>query len=68
LAGETAISLDNCDRVIEGVTLNQVLTQPALNIRVLGLSKNVETPVNATIFATGNNLTIGGDLVRRVLL
>jgi putative DNA primase/helicase len=68
LAGDTAISLDNCDHTLEGVTLNQAMTQPQLNIRVLGLSKNVETPVNATIFATGNNLTIGGDLVRRVLL
>jgi len=68
LAGDTAISLDNCDHTLEGVTLNQALTQPQLNIRVLGLSKNIETPVNATIFATGNNLTIGGDLVRRVLL
>src|SRR6516164_8445323 len=68
LAGDTAISLDNCDRTLEGVFLCQVLTQPQLNIRVLGLSKNVETPVNATIFATGNNLTIGGDLVRRALL
>jgi len=68
LAGDTAISLDNCDRTLEGVFLCQVLTQPQLNIRVLGLSKNVETPVNATIFATGNNLTIGGDLIRRALL
>ena len=68
LAGDTAISLDNCDRTLEGVFLCQVLTQAQLNIRVLGLSKNIETPVNATIFATGNNLTIGGDLVRRALL
>jgi hypothetical protein len=68
LAGDTAISLDNCDRTVEGVFLCQVLTQAQLNIRVLGQSRNVETPVNATIFATGNNLTIGGDLVRRALL
>jgi hypothetical protein len=68
LAGDTAISLDNCDRTVEGVFLCQVLTQAQLNIRVLGFSKNVETPVNATIFATGNNLTIAGDLVRRALL
>ena len=68
LAGDTAISLDNCDRTLEGVFLCQALTQPQLNIRVLGLSKNIETPVNATLFATGNNLSIGGDLVRRVLL
>jgi hypothetical protein len=39
-----------------------------LNIRVLGVSKNIETPVNAAIYATGNNLTIVGDLSRRTLI
>jgi hypothetical protein len=68
LAGDTAISLDNCDRTLEGTFLCQILTQAQVNIRVLGQSRNIETPVNATIFATGNNLTIGGDLVRRALL
>ena len=33
-----------------------MLTQPKLNIRILGLSTNVETPMNAMLFATGNNL------------
>ena len=32
------------------------------------MSKNVETPITATVFATGNNLTIAGDLTRRALL
>ncbi|MGA8694033.1 MAG: hypothetical protein WB689_09320, partial [Xanthobacteraceae bacterium] len=68
LAGDTAISIDNCDRVLESAFLCQVLTQPRLNIRLLGFSKNVETPVNAMVFATGNNLTIGGDAIRRTLL
>ena len=68
LAGDVAISLDNCDHVLEGSFLCQVLTQHQLNIRILGQSRNAETPVNATIFATGNNLTIGGDLIRRSLL
>ena len=45
-----------------------MLTQEKLNIRMLGQSRNAETPVNATMFATGNNLTIGGDLIRRSLL
>jgi putative DNA primase/helicase len=39
-----------------------------LNIRILGLSRNAETPINATIFATGNNLVIAGDATRRALL
>jgi putative DNA primase/helicase len=68
LAGDTAISLDNCDHVVESAFLCQVLTQPKLNIRLLGHSRNIETPVNATLFATCNNLTIGGDAIRRSLL
>jgi hypothetical protein len=68
LAGDTAISLDNCDSVLESAFLCQVLTQPKLNIRILGHSKKVETPVNAMVFATGNNLVIGGDATRRSLL
>jgi hypothetical protein len=68
LAGDTAISLDNCDHTLESAFLCQVLTQPVLNIRLLGRSKNVETPINAMIFATGNNLVIGGDAIRRTLM
>src|SRR5262249_2841182 len=36
--------------------------------RLLGQSRHIEVPINAAIFATGNNLTMGGDLTRRVLL
>jgi hypothetical protein len=68
LAGDVVISLDNCEHRLESVFLCQALTQEKLNIRLLGLSRNVETPVNATIFATGNNLTIAGDLTRRALM
>ena len=56
LAGDTAISLDNCDHEVGGAFLCQVLTQRHLNIRILGLSKHAEMLINATIFATGNNL------------
>jgi hypothetical protein len=66
LAGDTAISLDNCDHTLEGTFLCQVLTQRQLNIRILGQSRNAETPANATIFATGNNLVLAGD-IRRAL-
>jgi hypothetical protein len=68
IAGDTAIALDNCDHPLESSFLCQALTQQRLNIRMLGVSKNVETPVNAAIFATGNNLTIVGDLTRRTLI
>jgi putative DNA primase/helicase len=68
LAGDMAISLDNCDHEVGGPFLCQVLTQRHVNIRILGLSRNVETPVSATIFATGNNLVIAGNATRRALL
>jgi putative DNA primase/helicase len=68
LAGDAAISIDNCEHTLQGVFLCQVLTQPRVNVRVLGHSKNVETLTNTSIFATGNNLTIVGDLARRSLL
>jgi putative DNA primase/helicase len=68
LAGDTAITLDNCEQPLQSSFLCQALTQQKLNIRVLGASKNVETPVNAAIYATGNNLTVVGDLTRRTLI
>lgn len=68
LAGDAAISLDNCDHPLTSAFLCQALTQGQLNIRLLGYSQNIETPMNATIFANGNNLVIVGDLVRRTLM
>jgi hypothetical protein len=68
LAGDPAISLDNCEHVLQSAFLCQALTQQQLSIRLLGLSKIIETPVNATILATGNNLTIAGDLTRRTIM
>ena len=68
LAGDIAIALDNCEHPLQSTFLCQALTQQKLNIRVLGASKNVETLVNAAMYATGNNLTIVGDLTRRALI
>jgi putative DNA primase/helicase len=68
LHGDQLVSIDNCDHVLQSAFLCQALTQQRLIIRELGLSRNIETPVNAAIYATGNNLTIAGDLNRRTLL
>jgi hypothetical protein len=68
LAGDLGISLDNCDHALQGAFLCQALTQQRLAIRLLGQSRNVETPCNAVLYATGNNLPIAGDLTRRTLL
>ena len=68
LAGDACISIDNCEAPLSGALLCQALTQGEVNIRLLGHSRNVNTTMNAAIFATGNNLVISGDLTRRCLL
>src|SRR4029077_4097905 len=68
LSGDTIISIDNCSHPLESNFLCQALTQQRLKIRLLGHSRQVETPVNAAIYAAGNNLMIANDLVRRTLL
>ena len=68
LSGDAIISIDNCEHPLQSVFLCQALTQQRLNIRLLGYSRHVEVPVAAAIFATGNNLVVAGDLVRRTLL
>jgi hypothetical protein len=68
LAGDACISIDNCDAPVSGALLCQALTQSELDIRLLGYSKNIRTAMNASIFATGNNLEIAGDLSDRCLV
>jgi hypothetical protein len=68
LASDACISIDNCEAPLSGALLCQALTQGELNIRLLGYSRNIPTAMNASIFATGNNLVIAGDLTRRCLL
>jgi putative DNA primase/helicase len=45
-----------------------MLTQEMVNIRLLGHSRNIEVPMTSTVFATGNNLIVTDDLMRRTLL
>jgi putative DNA primase/helicase len=68
LAGDPIISIDNVEAPIEGAALCQTLTQTTRRIRVLGLTKRVTGPCMAMLTATGNNLVLKGDVVRRVLL
>jgi hypothetical protein len=67
LAGDTLILFDNCEHPLGGTLLCQALTQPLLNIRVLGRSENVTLPVNAMFGATGNNLVLIADMTRRAI-
>lgn len=68
LAGDAAILLDNIERPLSGDLLCQVTTQPSVRLRPLGVSSVVSVPTHSLILATGNNLSIVGDLKRRVVL
>lgn len=68
LAGDAVLALDNVEAPLEGAALCQTLTATTRAIRVLGQSKNVTVPCSALLTATGNNLTLRGDIVRRCLV
>jgi putative DNA primase/helicase len=68
LAGHAVITIDNTDHPLGGELLCQLLTQPLVNIRPLGGSKNVMVPNTFFLAATGNNLVLVGDLTRRALV
>lgn len=67
LAGDQIISLDNITSILRSDQLCQMLTAEEVNVRVLGASKTVRIPSTGLICATGNNLTVYGDLNRRTI-
>jgi len=68
MRGDPLIAIDNCELPLEGVVLNQALTQHWLDLRILGYSKMLRTAAKPLISATGNNLVVKGDLTRRSLV
>lgn len=67
-AGDTVIAIDNIDTPVDSAILAQVLTQNEIRARILGESNMVTLPTKVMIIATGNNLTIKGDMVRRTVV
>jgi hypothetical protein len=68
IAGDTIVTIDNCEHPLASVTLCQALTQPVLRVRQFNTLCNLDVPSNSCFFATGNNLVLAGDLTRRSLL
>jgi hypothetical protein len=68
MRGDQIISLDNCEHPLEGVLLNQTMTQARLELRVLGESKLITARCASVVAATGNNLVVKGDMTRRALI
>ena len=67
IEGDQVVAIDNVTRILRSDLLCQVLTQDAVKVRVLGLSKHVTVPSTALIACTGNGLSIFGDLNRRTI-
>jgi Primase C terminal 2 (PriCT-2) len=68
IAGQPLISIDNVNGELKGDLICQAIERPIVQIRILGLSLNMDVePRGLSMFVTGNNITIVGDLTRRVI-
>lgn len=68
LDGATIICLDNINGELYNDRLCQAIERPVLEVRRLGASDKQKIENKATIFATGNNITLRGDLSRRSII
>lgn len=64
----SCIVIDNVEGEFGSTVLNAILTTEEYSERMLGQSRNVKVPTNAMFAATGNNMTIKGDLGARTLI
>jgi len=63
-----SVLMDNVDRPFGGASLDAVLTSRTYSDRVLGANRTTgELPADTVWVATGNNISLLGDMVRRVL-
>lgn len=70
LAGDPFVLFDNVPTgfSIGGASLDRALTAPTVKGRILGRSEmTAELPWNAIVFASGNNIGLRGDALRRVI-
>lgn len=68
LDGSRMILLDNCNGQLGGDKLAQITSEPSLKPRRLGASEAKLVENQATVFATGNNLVVVEDMVRRAII
>lgn len=67
LEGRRVIVFDNVIGEVDSASLAAVYTSPTYSDRILGKSSSGTVPTNALILMSGNNITLKGDLPRRVL-
>jgi len=67
LEGTSAVLLDNVEHVFGSAPLAAALTGAEVQDRLLGVNRTVTAPLRAVWVATGNNLSVKGDLARRII-
>ena len=67
LESPRAVVWDNILGTFDSASLAGLLTSSTYTDRILGVSKSAEVPNRAVWLLTGNNLTLAGDMPRRVL-
>lgn len=69
MAGASAIVLDNLKTgdVLRSIALAQTLSEPHRKARVLGASRSITVACSQMVIATGVNVGVADDLVRRFL-
>ena len=67
LSGIAIVSPDNCVHDLSGQLLCQLTERSSVKIRILGRSEMPECECHTMVFATGNNILLKGDMVRRGL-
>jgi hypothetical protein len=68
LEGDSVIVYDNIEHQLSSDWLCVALTAESMSGRVLGTSKNAAVSTACVFIATGNNLTVAGDLSARALV
>ena len=67
MRGDGIVLIDNVEQPIGGDYLCSVITESVVQVRVLGQTGQIDVPANLLICATGNNIKVRGDMVRRTI-
>ena len=67
LRGTPIIALDNVNAELRSDLLSRLITEKSVTLRPLGSSVLREIDNRCSFYATGNNMRLTGDLIRRVL-
>jgi hypothetical protein len=65
--GPASVVFDDIS-LLQGNAIQRAVTGHTWSDRLLGKNEEISVPIRAIFSATGNNVTLGGDMVRRVVL